>query len=767
MTAVRRFWPALLALAACAEEPAKSAPSTSPTLPRVEATFVGRERCATCHQDAQHDWQGSHHDLAMQVADATTVLGDFADATFDYNGVTSTFSKRDGKFFARTDGPDGALHDYEIRYTFGVTPLQQYLVETERGRLQALEIAWDSRPADAGGQRWFHLYPGQRVDHRDELHWTGRQMNWNFMCASCHSTDFRRGYDIVQDRFESKWAELDVSCEACHGPGSAHVAWVENGAAASDERRGLVAQLRGPGDWRFEPGQRIASLVSSTKTTPELDTCAPCHSRRVQLDESPWQGQPLLDRYDPSLLEDRLYRPDGQILDEVYVYGSFVQSAMHHAGVTCSDCHDAHTLRTRGEGNALCARCHAPDAFDVPEHHHHAVGSDAAQCVNCHMRTRTYMGVDVRRDHSFRVPRPDESLAIGTPNACGDCHVDKGARWAANAIAAWRGDRPASPASTRPGFGQAFYDARRGAPGATDRLLAVANDVTQPAIARATALAELASQPLTDTTTLRRAFADPEPLVRRGAAALLEALPENERIALGAPLLRDPLRAVRAAAGRAFATVPPSALAAADRAAASATLQEWIAGQQQNRDQPWAHVNLGLLHADRGERAAAEAAYRTALRLDPRAVQARVNLADLWRADGDDARGEALLREGLTVDPRAADVRHALGLALVRLGRREEGIAELQRVAEEHPDNARFAYVYGIALSSSGAPDRAFAVLDAALQRHPFDGDILYALATMLRDTGEVARAVPYAERLVQIDPSARALLDELRRAGR
>ena len=193
----------------------------------IEAAFVGSAQCASCHEGSYQAWKGSQHALAMQHASEQAVLGDFGGAKFRYAGIESTFFRRDGKFFVRTDGPDGKLADFEVKYAFGVDPLQQYLVEFPDGRLQALSIAWDARPKASGGQRWFHLYPKEKIDFRDELHWTKRSQNWNFMCADCHSTNLRKAYDAATDRFKSTWSEISVGCEACHGPGSAHVEWAK------------------------------------------------------------------------------------------------------------------------------------------------------------------------------------------------------------------------------------------------------------------------------------------------------------------------------------------------------------------------------------------------------------------------------------------------------------------------------------------------------------------------------------------------------------
>jgi hypothetical protein len=275
------------------------------------ARFVGGAVCATCHGAEADLWRGSHHDLAMQPATAETVLGDFDDATFTAYGVTSRFfTAGRAASLVTTEGPDGALHDYEIAYTFGVAPLQQYLIAFPGGRYQVLGIGWDSRPGDQGGQRWFHLYEGEHIPAHDELHWTGINQNWNFMCAECHSTNLRRGYDLGNDRYETTWSEIDVACEACHGPGSAHVAWAErgdDGTAAGDETKGLVVSLRDRRDvaWAFEEGAVTASRSPAPSAfRTEVETCAPCHSRRAPIGDG-FESRPAAARRLPPLPPDR------------------------------------------------------------------------------------------------------------------------------------------------------------------------------------------------------------------------------------------------------------------------------------------------------------------------------------------------------------------------------------------------------------------------------------------------------------------------------
>ncbi len=409
------------------------------------------------------------------------------EAKLDHAGVETVFRHDDSGFTVIIpDGPDGANRDYHIDYTFGVDPLQQYLIAMPGGRYQALGVAWDSRPKDQGGQRWFHLYPDRKLSPTDAMHWTGREQTWNYQCASCHSTDLRKNFDLAENSYATTWSDVDVSCEACHGPGSRHIAWAQAGAAPDTANQGLEVSLKpiDGGVWEMQPDTGIARRTKPL-VSAELDVCAGCHARRKVISENPAPGGRFLDGYLPALLEPGLYHADGQIDGEVFEYGSFVQSRMFHAGVTCSNCHEPHAATLRAEGNSLCAQCHMPARFDTESHHHHQQGSTGAQCANCHMPTKTYMVVDARRDHSIRVPRPDLSVSIGTPNACNTCHKDRTPQWAAQAVAGWfPGGR-----QTQPHFGTALnFAGRTGAANAEVLLDALILDTKQPAIARASAL---------------------------------------------------------------------------------------------------------------------------------------------------------------------------------------------------------------------------------------------------------------------------------------
>jgi len=727
------------------------------------AAFAGATACAGCHAAETEAWKISHHALAMQKASASSVLGDFANATLTDHGVTTTFSRDGEKFMVRTEGPDGALHDYEIAYTFGVSPLQQYLIAFPDGRYQALGIAWDSRPKERGGGRWFFLYPGQTLRAGDTLHWTGRDQTWNYQCASCHSTNLKKNYDLAADSYNTSWTDVDVACEACHGPGSRHIAWAKARVAgtpgplpgpnppSTTGEMGLATHLEPAGRelWQMNPATGIAER-SQPLTSQELDICAGCHSRRKTIAKDLPVGAAFLDSYLPALLEPGLYHADGQIDGEVFEYGSFVQSRMYHAGVTCSDCHEPHSLTLRAQGNGLCAQCHLPAKFDVVEHHHHPQGSAGAQCVNCHMPVKTYMVVDDRRDHGIRVPRPDLSVSTGSPDACTKCHTGKTAGWAAQNIVKWF----PNGRQTSLHYGTALQAGRTDAANAEPLLDALILDQDQPAIARASALAHLAphATPASEAA-LRAALTDPNSLVRAAAPRALRAMPSSAMVQAFAPLLSDPVRAVRVETARALAGVDQRSLTSQQQTAFAAATLELFDAEMTDAERPEAHLNLGLLETKLRHPSEAEGEYQTALHLDPNFTPAIVNLADLDRMRGLNEESVALLRKAIAIDPNNADIHHSLGLALVRQHNYADAIAELRQASELAPANARYAYVYAIALNSTGSPAQAMELLEAAHKRHPADRDTLLALVSIARATGDFATALSYARELATLYP--------------
>jgi tetratricopeptide (TPR) repeat protein len=697
-------------------------PSSAITPSSSSPDFVGSTSCQDCHVQEAEEWQGSHHEAAMQVADEKTVLGDFSDATFEYYSTQTRFLKIDGKYVVRTENSAGELEDFEITYTFGVEPLQQYLVDFPGGRKQALPFLWDTRPAESGGQRWFHLYPDEYIEPGDELHWTGANFNWNYSCAECHSTNLKMGYDASSNSFDTSWSEISVSCEACHGPGSEHI--LQANAQNFDDRFGLALSLddRGDASWvmNVETGIAEQNIPHDTQQM-QPEACGRCHSRRTVISPEYSYGQPLTETHMPTLLDDGLYFADGRIQDEVYVYGSFLQSKMYQAGVTCSDCHNPHSgeLKTGPDSNDVCAQCHLPSVFANADHH--GESSNSTQCVDCHMTSRTYMGNDDRRDHFFRIPTATSHRAE-TFTASGSLRVNSD-------------------------------------------LSQIAADSEMAGIVRATALSRLwPPHDSSELSVILAALDSPDALQRIGALRALRQVPPDARPLDGARLLADDIRSVRLEAAFTYVDISDVLELEQSRAfqtAASELRQTFEhSGSRAESQATMANFELSLGNAD-----AAIALYEKALHINPDYLPAYLNYADLVGRAGDNERAIELLSEGIRRSPDTAALHHSIGLTKVRSGLPDDALRSLQKAAELEPDNSRYAYVFAIALNSQGQTQKALETLVNLRQQFPNDYDISWALATMLLDIGKLDAAGEVARQLKQDfpdDPNVNALIDIL-----
>jgi tetratricopeptide (TPR) repeat protein len=713
----------------------------------AEARYVGRQACVDCHQEQATLFAGSHHDLAMGHATDESVLADFNDVTFEHHGIVSRMFRDGSRFMVHTEGPDGKMADFEIRYVFGVEPLQQYMVEFDRdestpddaiARLQVLRLSWDTYR-----KRWFYLEPPdvpEKLDPTDELHWTGITQRWNTMCAECHSTNLMKNYDPATQKYSTTFSEIDVSCEACHGPGSLHVQLAE--------ARSLF--------WDRNLGYGLANLKTESNE-PQIQACAPCHSRRGMIAEGFHAGDAFCDFYDPTPLRENLYHDDGQILDEVYVFGSFTQSKMYHKGIRCSDCHDPHSLQLKAPGNQVCTSCHQHPAgkYDTPSHHKHEPGKPGAACVDCHMPERTYMAVDPRRDHSLRIPRPDLSLSLGTPNACTGCHlngdavaeekrarlkeyadwqmmaaegdpqviaeIDRANRWCEEACQKWYGDQR----KTESHFAEAFTAFRSGEADGANRLAFIARDVVGvPSIARASALDDLSNRMDVETLTVaiptaKKLLEDPSPAVRAAAIRTLagEAYAQDGGSKLASELgekLDDPSRLVRSTAARTLATTRTHTLLSGGRRARfNQVIDELRDGLDAVDDRGGAHMEWALICESLGRVGDAVKAYQMAIQVEPRMVGPRSNLATLLdnmvQAELAAGKGDAeqlakthatitnlrsqellLLERDAALVPKNGPLQYRLGLAYYLNGRMTEALATLQRAVDLEPSNEDF-----------------------------------------------------------------------------
>jgi Flp pilus assembly protein TadD len=715
------------------------------TAPPAEAQWVGSEKCKACHEKAYSGWKGSNHARAMQAARDGLVLGDFSGATLEHRGKTWRFFRQGEKFMVHAEGADGEMRDHEVAYTFGVEPLQQYLVAFPGGRLQTLSAAWDTRR-----KRWFHVDPRGAAPPGDWLHWTRPGQNWNAMCSDCHSTAVRKRYDPETDAYQTTWSEIMVGCEACHGPGSRHVAWADQPAMG-------------------RPAVENAGLVAKTTrlTQPELVAlCAPCHSRRAQFRDPAAPGGELLDHYLPTLLGPGIFHADGQILDEDFEWQAFTQSKMHANGVRCSDCHDVHSGKRHKEGNELCTRCHRADTYDAATHTFHkrewqGKPSAGVLCVSCHMPGQDFMVVHFRRDHSMRVPRPDLTASIGVPNACSaaGCHADKPLPWVQARYDGWYGKK------RKPHYGTVIAAGRARQPGADADLAQLAQDQLRPAVVRATAVELLAGYPgPVARAAIERSLSDPEPLIRVTAVQRVEAADPGAMARLLAPLLQDPVRWVRCEAAARLAGPPSQRLTEAQRKTWEAALQEYVEGQRYMSDLPSGPYNLGNLYAAMGRTGDAEKQYRRALVVDDQLFLARANLAMLLAVNGRADEAEKLLREAHAQQPAHAGIAFNLGLLLAERGDRAGAEKALREALAADPRMAPAAFNLAV-LVGERSPAEAVPFARQAVEQRPADSRYAWTLGFYQSRAGDLRGAAATLEALLRSDPAYRetsALLAEV-----
>lgn len=677
------------------------------TVSGSSATYIGSEACIDCHSAEVEAWQGSHHDMAMKHATDDSVLGNFDNQTITHQGKPNRFFRKGHEFWVNIEGPDGQFKDYKISYTFAFEPLQQYMVEFEDGRVQLIPFAWDSRTKSEGGQRWFHLYPD--TTNTDEFYWTNSGQNWNFMCADCHSTNLEKNYDMASNTYSTTWSEINVGCEACHGPASEHVEQAKQAAHSAKANSGKSVQLtahygfdrdlsKSVKEWVYQEGNSTLQPKDIIHTN-QVQTCAQCHSRRTQLNETADHVKgSFFDKYRLSLISPELYHHDGQIYDEDYVYGSFLQSAMAEKGVTCTNCHDPHTAELKIAEEAVCSQCHIASEYTPEKHTFHEANTEASKCTTCHMPETTYMEVDPRRDHSWHVPRPDISQHIKTPNVCTSCHEDKTDQWANKQIGQWF---PDSKYRNQQHFAVAFYADSIGHRGAEDALAYSAQDSSLSNIIRASSLERLSGNTGKNTLiSLARAVKHDDEMIRLGVVQGSSGFPFTDRWQILEPLLTDPVLSIRSetagALVRYWGEMNPL-----QKDQIKPALEEYIEIQRFNGDRGFGRTNLGNVYRDLGKHEQAIEYYLGAIKIEPYFENSYANLADLYRALGDEPKALATLKQGIQAQPKSSVLPYSAGLSLLRVKDYDQATRYLKQAAETAQTDPQYWYVYGLALEKS------------------------------------------------------------------
>ncbi|WP_372801271.1 tetratricopeptide repeat protein [Lutibacter sp.] len=714
--------------------------------------FIGSDKCSSCHEKEYKDWLGSDHQLAMQLPTDSTVLGDFNNSKYTIYGVTSTFLKQDDSFIINTQGPDGNYHDYKVKYTFGHYPLQQYLVEFPNGKLQVITPFWDSRAKDEGGQKWQHLYPDEFIASHDELNWGRPLQNWNYMCAECHSTNVKKNYDLKTQTYNTTFDEINVSCEACHGPGDVHAKWAEN-KDQKVKNMGLIFDImdRDSAHWKIDPNTALVTRSKPRKSNMQVEWCGRCHSRRSQLTDEFTFGKMLEHTHQVAYLDYPLYNDDGTNNDEDYVYGSFLQSKMYAKGVTCKDCHNVHSGQLKIEKDNVCFQCHMPQKYKSTNHHKHEENSDGASCISCHMPKITVMVVDPRSDHSMRIPRPDISVKTGATNACNNCHKDKSNEWSLAAFKNWYGNKY----DTIPHYGFAFHKVRTNQPEAQKALNKVINDKNMAHIVIGTAIRfqDYSNNPMA-FENLEMALASSSPLVRRAGLESLKNLPKQQQFEYALPLTKDSIYGVRYMANSLIYDIPITNVPKEQQAVLINTRKEYINQLLYWQDRALGLSSLGVAALNLGKQEQAEDYFKKAVALDTLNLIAKINYADLKRMQGKNEECIAILKKIISIDKTFSVAYQALAFAYIRMGDKQKALNTLKTAINIIKNDPQNHYYFAVLQNDLGQNKQAISTIMKALKTYPNNEELLTLAYSIHLNNNEISEAKKIATILVKTYPN-------------
>lgn len=653
--------------------------------------------CKSCHSKQFEQWSTSQHAIAMAPATSESVLGNFSGKYFNEKNFQVTFDQVEEKFFVHITENNEASK-WQVKYTFGVYPLQQYLIDIGDGRLQALNIAWDTRPVAEGGQRWFRLGAAEKPASGSAMHWQGIYQNWNNQCADCHSTGLIRNYNPINDSYQTDWSYLAVGCVACHENAKTHASAMQKGIATN-----AGVNLAAAGAWSSSTKEQPPSHQGPASAKAQVPTCGRCHSLRTNLIDS-GSGQ-VHKELSLSRLVEPLYYSDGRVREEVFVMGSFEQSKMFQAGVVCTDCHNPHTGNLKLEGNAVCTQCHNTADFDTPKHHHHSESSQGAQCVSCHMPEATFMKIDARREHSFTVPRLDISKASGSPDVCLACHIGRDRDWSTGTVERWFPDSEKT---------ETWYETQRQE---LPRIIDYLTDPAEPAIRRATLLEQhgevLAQQHLTvlkgligsDSAVIRESVFK---TLKYGNDAVIKKIAE---IGLG-----DSTLVVRIAAFESLVQLGVQS---------GPTSWEKVRAEYEHYLNMQSDLPSGSLLKARyllsidSTNDEAEKLLKRALQKDAQYTPATILLTDILRSDGRNHEAIIAIDRSLAIFPNEASLIHLRGLVHLKLKDYPIALKNLERAAELEPGQWLFGYRYALVLYQLKNKEKAREVIRPLLERFP------------------------------------------------
>jgi len=599
------------------------------TAPAAQAVTAGAATCGRCHAERYAAWTAGRHSRMIQPARAETALGDFSRTRLTLNGRPYELRASRGQLFITESVLTGRPVEHRVDYTLGNRRIQHYLTTIDHGRIVVLAPTWDVQRRE-----WFDSRDIIRPDEQD----TNPVQQWNKHCVGCHVSRQDNHYSTASRTYATSWTDFGTSCERCHGPGDAHVMQQDAGGGS------------GPG-----------AIVRPSSLDPQRASmiCAQCHSLRDTVAPGFRPGEDYYDffvpklEYTPRKEQDPVYWADGRPRRfSNDALGLWQSRCFLKGGATCITCHDAHRPdvdqhpELAPANNALCTRCHQTMATDVAAHTHHAPTSVGSSCIDCHM-PRAVLSIKAKiRDHSMSLPTPENTVAFGIPNACTECHADRPAAWAADAVARWW---PANRRARMVQRARVFSAARRGDPTVLEDLLAIAANADEGPLTQANALGYLRryDDPRSEAALIAALGAD-VPILRVVAASSLTrpgAVPSLWRA------LDDPRRAVRLSAFVSLingATQPP---APADRARFARVSAEFAEQARMHEDDAPTQADLGLVHLLNGDLVHAADALRISRELDPAAVRPAFLLGLVRAAQQQRAEARKLFEQVPADDP--------------------------------------------------------------------------------------------------------------------
>ncbi|MFO1513647.1 MAG: tetratricopeptide repeat protein [Verrucomicrobiota bacterium] len=706
-------------------KPASSPGTTATSDASVFAAYGRSPSCKSCHEEAFKSWEHSHHALAERPIEPALDASAFEPPHGVVHGTQHSEARiTNGQFQLVTQGLGQTNRPFEVARVIGVNPLLQYLIPVGDGRVQASELCFDPKRME-----WFNVYGTEDRQPGEWGHWTGRGMNWNNMCATCHNTRLRKNYDARTDSYRTTMAEQGVSCEACHGPMADHNAWQAK-----------------------HPNQSGDPTIRKLSKQQMFHTCAQCHARRAELTGNFRPGESFFDHHALTIPDETdLFYPDGQVREEDYEFTAFLGSKMHAAGVRCMDCHEPHTSKLRVPGNLMCMACHgntltngAP-RIDLETHSRHKVGTSGDFCTDCHMPTTFYMQRHPRHDHGFTIPDPRLTKELGIPNACNRCHTNQTADWSLEAMNKWYGPRTNEQMRAR---ATAIAQARSGNAAAVPALVKMTSTESN-FFWRAVAANLLRSWAGENSVrdTLVKSTQDTNELVRAMAVRGLEpyasvaGTPAAGALAKG---LVDPARNVRIDAAWALRrTVNTNSTAGRDL----------LANLSHNVDQPSGAMQLGVFELERGNVASAIEHLQRAVSWDTNSAPLYDTLAVALSIQGRSVEALVALRTACHLAPRDAAFRYRLGLVLNEVGRLDEARVALEQAVKLDPQFAQAWYNLGLAYAAQKKPEAALEALVRAESLDATSAQIPYARATILAQLGRTDEARRAAQRALELQP--------------